>query len=287
MQALFDPGDPRDAAPPPPGPAGGGWQARLELAFESRGERTVLAHNRHLGPLVVQRPFHPEGAPCHVYLVHPPGGVVAGDDIRLQARVGPGAHALVTTPAAGKFYRSAGAGAVLHQELEVAAGTLEWLPQENIYYPGARVRVATVLRLAAGARLIAWEISSFGLAARGEAFETGEVRQCLDVQLDAKCLLCERQVFDAEAVAARWGLAGRAAVGTLVALPADAAALEAARAVAPQDVELGATLVEGLLVCRARAARADRLRQAFVAVWRALRPGLAGREAVAPRVWAT
>lgn len=284
---MFAQTDPGLAGGPRPPAAGGGWQARLELAFEARAGRTVLAHNRHRGPLVVQRPFHPEGAPCHVYLLHPPGGVVAGDDIALQAEVGAGAHALLTTPAAGKFYRSFGPSATLHQELQVEAGALEWLPQENIFYPGARAQVATTLRLASGARLIGWEISSFGLAARGEAFATGEVRQALDVHLDAKWLLSERQCFDAEAICARWGLAGRAAVGTLVAAPADATALAAVRALELEEVEFGATLLEALLVCRARAARADRLRQGFVALWRALRPALLGREAVAPRVWAT
>src|SRR5450755_1681508 len=91
---------------------GGGWQARLELRFEADAGRTRLAHRRHHGPLLIQRVFHPEPAsaagalaaePCHAYVLHPPGGVVSGDELQLEVDVQPQAHALLTTPAAGKF----------------------------------------------------------------------------------------------------------------------------------------------------------------------------------------
>lgn len=55
-----------------------GWQAELELGLANRGIRTELVHRRQRGPLAVQRPFHPEGHSCHLYLLHPPGGVVGG-----------------------------------------------------------------------------------------------------------------------------------------------------------------------------------------------------------------
>ena len=76
------------------------WQARLELGFRATAGRTVLAHRRHVGPLVVQRPFYPEGGICHVYLLHPPGGVVGGDTLELQVQADADSHALITTPAA-------------------------------------------------------------------------------------------------------------------------------------------------------------------------------------------
>ncbi len=86
-----------------------GWSAALELGFAADGGATRLARRAHRGPFVVQRPFFPEGREvCHVYLLHPPGGLVGGDELRLDLRVGPAAHALVTTPAAGKAYRTHG-----------------------------------------------------------------------------------------------------------------------------------------------------------------------------------
>jgi urease accessory protein len=114
-----------------------GWLAELDLGFAPRGSRTVLARRRHRGPLAVQRPFHPEGDVCHVYLLHPPGGVVAGDRLAIRVAADPGAEALLTTPAAGKFYRSEGPVARQTVALEIGEGaSLEWLPQETILYPG-------------------------------------------------------------------------------------------------------------------------------------------------------
>src|SRR5688572_31489418 len=112
-------------------PVHSSWHARLELGFRNAGARTVLAHRRHVGPLVVQRPFYPEGGTCHVYLVHPPGGLVGGDQVALAVEVQPHAHALITTPAATRFYRAGPHPAArLQQELRVHDGALEWLPQE-------------------------------------------------------------------------------------------------------------------------------------------------------------
>src|SRR6185436_3067379 len=127
----------------------GGWQAALELGFAAEHGATRLARRAHRGPLVVQRPFLPEGpGVCHVYVLHPPGGLVGGDELTLDVDVATGAHALVTTPAASKVYRTNGAAVRQVQRLRVAGGaTLEWLPQEAIIYDGARASLETRVEL--------------------------------------------------------------------------------------------------------------------------------------------
>src|SRR6185436_12298059 len=83
------------------------WRAELELEFERRGGKSVLARRSHHGPLVVQRPFYPEGPrTAHVYVLHPPGGVVGGDALAVRVIANPLSHVLLTTPAAAKLYRS-------------------------------------------------------------------------------------------------------------------------------------------------------------------------------------
>jgi len=281
-----------------------GWQARLELSFEAEAGRTRLAHRRHHGPLLVQRVFYPEptetlaatpGAqPAHAYLLHPPGGVVSGDQLQLEVDVHRDAHALLTTPAAGKYYRRAGpdAGvARMTQTLRVSGGVLEWLPQENIFYPDCAVQLCTRVRLLDGARFIGWEISCLGLPASQATLGDGTVRQAFELWRGDAPLLLERLNIDRRALAARWGLAGHTALGTWLAFPATERALSLARAAATAincaDTRLACTLVDGALSCRGTACRADRLKQAFIDLWRVLRPELLGRAAIAPRIWAT
>ena len=67
-----------------------GWHGHLQLDYTRHGERTI-ALDRHHGPLRVLQRLYPEGdAVCHQVLVHPPGGVVGGDVLVLDATLAPG-----------------------------------------------------------------------------------------------------------------------------------------------------------------------------------------------------
>ena len=265
-----------------------GWRAALELGFRRAGPRTVLTHRRHHGPLVVQRPFYPEGDVCHVYLLHPPGGVVAGDRLDIRVAADAGAEGLVTTPAAGKFYRSDGRTARQSVRLKVEAGAaLEWLPQEAILYEGARVASDTRIELTAGARFIGWEILSLGRPASGEAFASGAVTLDGQILRDGTPLYLERFRLDPRAFRASWGLRGHAACGTLFASPASEQSLNAVRELIGEEPGRGVTLIDGLLVCRVLEPRADRARRFFLRVWKAIRLDVVGRAACPPRIWAT
>jgi len=147
----------------------GTWRAELALEYERRGARTVLAKRRHDGPLVVQKPFYPEGDQvCHTIVVHPPAGIAGGDELQLTARAGADARVLLTTPGAGKWYRSAGAWARQHLSFDVApAASLEWLPQETIVFDGARADLRTEVQLQSDAVFIGWEILCLGRTGSG------------------------------------------------------------------------------------------------------------------------
>lgn len=271
---------------------GRGWQAELALGFVGGVARTTLARRRHLGPLRVQRPFYPDGPVCNVYIVHPPGGVVGGDRLDLRVDASKGAQVLLTTPAAGKFYRSAGPEALQRVELRISdTSSLEWLPQETIHYPGALVRQQTIVRLDAAARFIGWDLAAYGLAARGEAFHEGQVVQGFELWRGEHPLLLDRLVMrgGSAAFTGRWGLDTATALGTLVACPATADDVAAARAVVEplHDVTAGLSLVDGVLVGRVLARQTDAAMRALLALWQVLRPRLLQRQAVLPRIWAT
>src|SRR5205807_628493 len=103
---------------------------------------------------------------------------------------GPGAHALVTTPAATKAYRSAGPTARVHQVMRVAAGgALEWLPQETILHDGAALSLETVIALDEGARFMGMDALCFGLAARNEEWRRGRCRQRIELRRGGRPLI--------------------------------------------------------------------------------------------------
>src|ERR1700682_3280986 len=120
------------------------WRARLALAFERRDAKSVLVSREHDGPLVVQKALYPEGESiCHAIVVHPPAGIAGGDELIVDVCAREGASALITTPGAGKWYRSAGPWARSRVAIEAgSSSTVEWLPQETIVYDGALADIA-------------------------------------------------------------------------------------------------------------------------------------------------
>lgn len=266
------------------------WHAELQLDFTARAERTVLSHRKHIGPLLVQRPFYPEGPVCHVYLVHPPGGIAGGDHLQLRAQLDTGTHALITTPAATKFYRAApGRMSVLHQHLQVQSATLEWLPQETIYFNQCEVRTTTRIELDAASRFVGWEIACYGRRAGDEPLVAGQARQGLELWLSGKPLWLDHlHVAGGRPMQqATWGLQGMAALGTLLAYPATAADVQAVRELELDTAQLSCTVVDGVLVCRCLCTDGAEVKQHLLKVWQCLRPRIVGREAVLPRIWAT
>lgn len=273
---------------------GEGWAAELGLKFGRAGEKTIVQDRRHSGPLQVQKPFYPEGeSVCHVYVLHPPGGVVGGDSLNVSVKAATGSHALITTPAAGKFYRSADPYARVRQTLSIEMGaTVEWLPQETIVYSGAKVRTATRVELEEGARFLGWEVVCLGLPASGQGFARGDFRQSLEVWREGEPLLLERGTFEgqSEALTAPWGLGGHTVSGCLVCTVNDPALLERVRSQvreSPEDELATATVVSGLMVCRYLGRDGFRAMQYFASVWDVLRPALCNRSACPPRIWRT
>src|SRR5690606_24199186 len=163
------------------------WRAGIELAYESRGERTVPALRRHYGPLRVQRGLLPEGPGVwHQVLVHPPGGIASNEDRRIDVTARAGARALLTAPGAARWYRARHPGSPLDEpgtwasqslRLRVEAGaSLEWLPLESIVFDGARARWDNRFEVAHGASLVAAEPVCLGQPAGARPYARGRPR---------------------------------------------------------------------------------------------------------------
>ena len=221
----------------------------------------------------------------------------------------PGAHALITTPAATKFYRCDGRVSSQTQELHAAGATLEWLPQENIFYRGADSRTATRVHVDADSRFIGWEINCLGLARSRRALRRRHAAARSGVvEIVARSRTCANQVrpllpgngecphFHRQAAAqgrvgrARrtLGAGGPGSGGHLVSHARDARRRGIASAnSSPTRPYAAVSLVDGVLVLRALAPQAEAVRNLFISAWQRLRPRIIGRQAVLPRIWST
>lgn len=284
-------------AEPPFSNLAASWHARLELEYERRAvhgsERTVLVARRHDGPLVVQKALYPEGdAVCHSIIVHPPAGIVGGDQLTIDARVGTQGHALLTTPGAGKWYRSAGEWAQQRNDFVLGEDAcLEWLPQETIVFNGAKARLDTEVSLEKNARYIGWEILCLGRAGSGERFELGQCVSRVSVSRAGKPLWMERGGIDAGGLLARSaaGLGSKTVCGTLIAVAdnLDTMDITACRAVVANSGATSVTRLPQVMAVRYLGDSSEAAKQYFADVWRLLRPAITGRVAVAPRIWST
>ena len=266
------------------------WHAELELGYGRFGDSTRPVLRRHLGPLRVQKHLYAEGPEvCQHIIVHPPGGIAGGDQLNINASVGSGAWAQLTSPGAAKWYRAAGP-AYQNVSLKVAAGaTLEWLPQETIVFSAAQAELTTRIDLEGDARLFYWDMVALGRLASGERFERGHFQSRLDIRRDGQLLWHERQriVGGDGLLDSPIGLDGNPVFATLLVTgEISSELLETCRSL-PNPVRGDLTQLSGLLVARCLAGEALQARAWLIDLWRLLRPALLGREALAPRIWST
>ncbi|HJV01725.1 MAG TPA: urease accessory protein UreD [Burkholderiaceae bacterium] len=282
---------PDSIVPKQPAASHRAWQASLALGFADDAGSTRLIDNTHCGPLRVQKPLYPEGgAVCHTIIVHPPGGVVGGDQLAIAATVGARAHALLTTPGAAKWYKANGTRSRQQVRLDVGQGaSLEWLPQETIFFDQADVALDQTISLAAGASYIGCDILCMGRRASGETFATGRVAQRTQIRRDGKLIWWEQGALPGGRLDSPLTLNGHTVCATLIAIgaPLPASVLVELRAELGDDPHFGITQTKGLLLARHLGDDSETARRTMLAVWRHVRPHLLGRAAITPRIWHT
>ena len=270
-----------------------GWQAELALRYERRGTRTVLAERRHCGPMLVQKALYPEGEDvCHGIVLHPPGGIVGGDELTLQVAVDSQANALLTTPGAAKWYRSAGDEARARVRFDVAqSASLEWLPQPTIAFDRVLGRSQWEIAVDADGRYIGWEVLCLGRTASGERLRAGRWLTATQVTRAGMPLWIERASIEggSRLLDSPLGLDGQPVSGTLVAVARDIKpeVVTACRSIHPVSGRGAVTRLPGLMVARYLGDRAEAAFGYFVRLWEVLRPALLDREAAPPRIWRT
>jgi urease accessory protein len=272
------------------------WHARLQLDYALESGRSV-ARYQHNGPLRILQSLYPEGdSICHNVLVHPPSGLVGGDLLDMEVTVGAGAHGLVTTPGATRFYRSEAGSATQQVHARVEDGArLEWLPLEAIAYSACDALNRATFELAPGAEMMSWDITALGLPAAHLPFEQGTFRQHMEIPgvwLERGTL----SASDTRLMDGPLGLAGQRCMATLVFAAGSAiaedraeAALEAARTTieaSPLRLQAGATQPHPqVIVLRVLAPVVEPAMHLLRPVWAAWRQALWGLPGTVPRLW--
>ncbi len=162
--------------------SGAGRHGVLRLAFAQRNGSTVMAESFFRSPLQVMKPRYDESGCACVYLLSPTGGVVQGDDYRIDVALAPNSHATLTTQAATKVYAMPVQGAA--QSLLARIGKhaiFEYLPDPTILFRDANFSQHASFSLARGAMLAMQEIVMPGRLARGEKLAFTQYRSHLNV----------------------------------------------------------------------------------------------------------
>ena len=276
------------------------WLAELSLGFVAGPDKTLMKEFRFKGPLRVQRPFYPEGAPCHIYILHPPGGLVSGDNLKIDIDCQKNSHAVLTTPSAGKIYQADSCNVKQHQnvKLRLNEAICEWLPQETIVFNGANGCLDTEIDLTENAKFIGWDIYCLGRTAGNKPFDQGSVVQSLKVTKDGVPLLIERQIVNGGGteLTQRYGFSGHSVSGTLIVygLGSPQSAVESLResidiisSNSPFKGMLAVTQRLGVLLVRYLGPCSEEGKNLFIHCWKHLRKELLGLEASEPRIWLT
>ena len=278
------------------------WFARLELGFrrQANPECTVLYHRKHSGPIRVQKMLWPEKTGvCHAIIVHPPAGIAGGDHLTLDMHVEQDGHALVTTPGAGKWYKTNGKQAYQHIHIHVAdQAVFEWLPQETMLFDGANANSETNIYLQQTASFIGWDMLVIGRQARGENFIKGAYQNNFRLYRHQTLLVADRLNFKGQD---RWlssclGMNGHAVIGNLWAVPPESCRSTTVldthidlirELIMRMDVPVTLTLLDDVICARYLGDDVRQCHDAFAAIRARLRRYWFDLDEEFPRIWRT
>ena len=271
-----------------------GWQARLELEFSGLQGSTRLCKNKHIGPLMVQKPFYDRGE-CHTYILHPPGGIANKDELTLDISLNDQAKVLFTTTGASKFYRAIeGSRSSVNQHIKVNRSSIEWLPQMNLFFNGAQSNIRNHFHVEDG-QLLMWEINAIHkhpttMPSSPESLtNTLSVDSRTQVWLNGEVVFIDRQLIDEDSLSQVNQFNNANAFGHFMVSHPPANFLQRIRQYAEADTltHSAVTRIDDLLVLRSLAAKATDIEALFVQCWQEIRQDYLQFPAVAPRIWAT
>ena len=204
------------------------WQGTCNLQFFA-GKSGSQHQGGCTSPLKLMRAERGENGRCELPLLHTAGGLVGGDQLKINLNLRPNSRCLLTSVAAQKVYGSVGrsqlhpGGAWARQqvlaELETNAD-LEWLPQELVLYADALFEQNLSITLPMDGSFLSAEIVRLGRTAANETLGQGCWRSALQIQRQtpegSRWELIDRLEISDQALKGVHGLNQQPVFGTLV-----------------------------------------------------------------------
>ncbi|MDM1277291.1 urease accessory protein UreD [Acinetobacter indicus] len=236
---------------------------------------------------------------CHAIIVHPPAGIAGGDHLTFQMWAEQAAHALVTTPGAGKWYKTNQKQAFQHIDITVKdASIFEWLPQETMLFNGAHANSETRVVLDNAASFIGWDMLVLGRQARHETFTEGSYQNRFQLYRNNKLLVTDRLSFSGND---RWlssclGMNGHAVMASFWAVPPekfrskfylDQQIDQIRELIMRMDIKVTLTLLDDVVTARYLGDDVRQCHDAFAAIRAKLRRDWFDLDEEFPRIWRT
>lgn len=294
------------------------WLASLSLTFAQRASKTVLVNAKREGPLGVQRAFYPDKTGCaHIYVLHPPAGIVSGDTLAFSVELAENSRVLVTTPGAARFYRARVADALASLQTQNVILTvrdqasLEYLPMETLIYNRANALNNIKIHVEGAGQYIGWEITCLGLPHIEQAFEQGNLTQSMTLFHDKKCLFYDKMAISTvdgnnnAMMNQQVALGGHHVVGNMILFDGAADMKQALlnldcpftayilglcrEAITKLDVSalVAVTELQNVIIVRYLGSSSEQCRYIFAAIWKDVRPIMLNMQGIAPRIWHT
>jgi urease accessory protein len=272
----------------------------LDFQRDQATGRTLLAASSQDPPLRVVRAFSRDDGSSLVHLHNVSGGILGGDQLTLDAKIGAAANVQLTTTGATRIYRprAIAAAAEQHNKIAVAEDALlEYVPDQIIPYAGVRFLQTSEIHLAHGAALFWWEILAPGREARGEIFEYSRIEMHTDIFAAGRLIAAERVRLEPKARAltslARLGdfrywitfYICRVGVESAAWLSLEEELRKVAASFTPSGESIwgiSALPAHGLAI-RGLARRGHGIQAALHSLWRVAKLSLYGREPIFPR----
>lgn len=273
------------------------WPASLSCRFhQTSAGKTALAELSHAGPLRVQKLFHDQDL-AHCYVLHPPGGMVSGDDLDCRFYLNPRAKVLITTPASGKLYRARQNGSMQTTRTLIEVdeeAVCAYLPQDTIVFDGAHGDLETQIFVDSSATYFGWEHTVFGRSAGSLPFTSGCLSQRLSVYRDRHLLYRDHLRIGPETLTSVSGLNAMTSFASgLLALrtgseKTGAVVVDCRHILKGFRGKFGVTAIrDGLISIRLLSDRAEDTRNALDSLWSLIGDQIMARKVETPRIWRT